>query len=84
MAQFLAQPSEVVQPQLEQNSGSEHFPQFQPQKKSSSQLQDINSINIPILSHYIMIKVEYEKSILRCGVTKERTERIWKKMISAI
>ena len=61
MAQFLAQPSEVVQPQLEQNSGSEHFPQFQPQKKSSSQLQDINSINIPILSHYIMIKVEYEK-----------------------
>ena len=61
MAQFLAQPSELVQPQLEQNSGSEHFPQFQPQKKSSSQLQDINSINIPILSHYIMIKVEYEK-----------------------
>ena len=83
MAQFLAQPSEVVQPLLEQNSGSEHFPQFQPQKKSSSQLQDINSINIPILSHYIMIKVEYEKLFsavfFRCGVTKKKEREYEKK-----
>ena len=79
MAQFLAQPSEVVQPQLEQNSGSEHFPQFQPQKKSSSQLQDINSINIPILSHYIMIKVEYEKLFSAVKLRKKEEREYEKK-----
>ena len=41
MPQFLAQPREWRHSQLEQKSGAEHFGQFQPQKKSSSQLKVI-------------------------------------------
>ena len=41
MPQFLAQPREWRHSQPEQKSGAEHFGQFQPQKKSSSQLKVI-------------------------------------------